>query len=127
MRVLIRHRERTTGLLRQMRQVEVLVSVHFSEVERAIIRRRGLGDFVVLRRQPDSRRAKRLAWLGRERSNQTCDLLVSDLMRRHPNRFVCDTPVHAKAYEQALGDALKMLKCFITDNATVGRAAAFDL
>lgn len=119
MQVWIRHREKTRGLLRPIRQIEVSVSVQFSEVEQFVIRQRQLEDFIVLKREPDRLTVRRRAFFTK-RSKDGFDLLVADLSRHRSNRFLCDTPAHAKAYEHALADGLQKLKLFISDNESVG-------
>jgi hypothetical protein len=126
MHVSIRHREKTAGLLRRYRQIEVITSVRFSELEKSIIRKRQLDDFVVLKRHPDSRRSNNLLLLGQDVPPDGFPLLVSDLLMGRPNFYVCDTPVHAKIYEEALGEAFKALKSFIDDNAMLSEPSTFD-
>ncbi|HTV28726.1 MAG TPA: hypothetical protein VMF32_13155 [Xanthobacteraceae bacterium] len=103
------------------------VSARFSEAEQLVIRDRRLEDFIVLKRQPDSLSARRRAFFGLKPAADDLDLLVADLMNGRPNRFLCDTPVHAKAYAWQLAKALKSLKLFIADNELVSGARAFDL
>jgi len=125
MRVSIQHRERRAGFLRNVRQVEVVTSVQFSEEEKSIIWRRQLGDFIVIARHPNSHQAKRRElWNPRPRTDDF-DLLVSSLMKGRPDTFACDTPVHAKAYERALVEALKELKSFIVHGAALGPPTSF--
>ena len=125
MRVSIRHRERTRGFLRPVRQIEVSLSVRFSETERAVIRRRQLEDFIVLKRQPDALTVRRLSLLGIAPDGR--DLLVANLLSRRPNRFLCDTPAHAKSYERSLAEGLRILKSFSLGNESVGPGRVFDL
>jgi hypothetical protein len=125
MRITIHHRDRTRGLFRPFRQIEVSVSVHFSEVEHHVIRFRQLGDFVVLTRQPDTLTARRRDFFGFS-PTEPSDLLVRDLLRPRPARFLCDTPAHAKIYERSLADALQRLKFFLADNESVGADRTFD-
>jgi hypothetical protein len=127
MHVSIQHRETVRGVWKRIRQVQVIVRVRFSEAEKAVIARRQLRDFIVIKRHPDSLTVRRLEMLGLKPDSDSRDLLVTDLMHGRAARFVCDTPVHAKAYERALAEALKSLKLFIADSEVVGRTRVFDL
>lgn len=127
MHVSILQEEKARGLWKRVRQVEVSVRVRFSEVEQVVIAQRQLQDFIVMRRQPDTLTARRLALLGWKANPDSFDLLVADLMHGRADCFVCDTPVHAKAYERALADALGSLKLFIAENESVGKTRVFHL
>ena len=104
MRVHIEHRQRSAGLLRGVRQVEVIAYVDFSEEEISIITSRQLEDFVVLLRTPDSRLAGRLAPEEVEHWEQDFSLTIRDLIGKTPDRFTLDTPSDAKAYQARLTD-----------------------
>jgi hypothetical protein len=127
MYVSIRQRDVTRGFWRSVRQVEVLACVRFSEAERVVIRKRQLQDFIVLKRQPDTLTARRLAFFGLKPAADDFDLLVADLIGDRPERFICDTPAHAKTYAARLAKALKSLKLFIAENELVSGTRAFDL
>ena len=127
MRIHIEHREKFAGLLRGVRQVEVIVHVEFSEEELAIITSRQLEDFVVLRRTPDSRLADGLSPEEAEQWDQEFSLTIADLMGKTPDRFTLDTPSDAKAYQARLTDALRRLKSFLTDNTTLADPTNLEL
>ncbi len=127
MRVKIEHHEKPAGLLRSGRQVEVVADVHFSEAERLIIQHRGLEDFVVMERRPDSRLATTIPPDELDDWEGAFHLRIGDLLKEAPDRFTLDTPSDAKAYQARLVDALKTLKTFIADNAALGGPTVLDL
>jgi hypothetical protein len=126
MRVHIEHREKAAGILRGVRQVEVIAYVNFSEEELSVITGRQLEDFVVLNRAPDSRLADKLAPEEVEQWEQDFSLTIGDLMNRTPDRFTLDTPSDAKAYQVRLADALRQLKSFLTDNSALSGPTSLE-
>lgn len=127
MRVKIEHHEKPIGLLRSGRQVDVVTFVEFSQAERLIVEQRGLEDFVVMERQPDSRLAANFTPDEREAWDGAFHLRIRDLMTEDPDRFTLDTPSDAKAYQARLTDALRQLKNFIMDNADLGTPTILEL
>ena len=112
--------------MRNIPQVEVLTTVRFSEMEKAIIRRRRLRDFIVLKRMPDTLYMRRRELLGLKVPKEGFELQVRDLLDR-TDRHLCDTPVHATAYVRALRRALVKLKVFIDENAGLRLVAHYRL
>mgnify|MGYP001550244291 CR=1 FL=1 len=127
MRVRIEHQEKSTGPLRAAHQVEVVTQVQFSQAERLIIEHRGLEDFVVLERLPDSRLAATLAPEEQDVWDGAFHLRIRDLTNEAPDRFTLDTPSDAKAYQARLTDALRQLKIFIEANADLGSTTVLEL
>jgi hypothetical protein len=105
----------------------VTLHVRFSDLEKVVIAKRQLEDFIVIRRQPDALTARRLGLLGLKVAPDSFGLLVADLMHGRVDRFVCDTPVHATAYEGALAHALASLKLFIAKNESIGKTLEVHL
>ena len=127
MRAYIQHEERTAGLLRSIRQVDVVVHVEFSDEERVIIERRGLEEFVILERTPDTRLLDKLRSEEINGWDHSFHLRVRDLLGATPDRFTFDTPSDAKAYQARLTDALRSLKAFILANTTLGEATTLEI
>jgi hypothetical protein len=127
MRVHIEHKEKSAGLLRGARQVEVIAHVEFSEEELSVITSRQLEDFVVLHRTPDSRLAAKLAPEEAEQWEQDFSLTIRDLMNETPDRFTLDTPSDAKAYQARLTDAFRQLKSFLTDNTALADPTVLEI
>lgn len=127
MRVSIEHADKTSGLVFKTHQIEVAVAVVFSEEEQAIIKGRKLKDTVVLKREPNSKEIEKrgAAWV--RENHDLYHLYIRDLTAGKPERFLCDTPIDAKIYEQNLMEALKTLKGFISGNAETGTAKTFEL
>ncbi|MDE1945381.1 MAG: hypothetical protein KGI03_03875, partial [Patescibacteria group bacterium] len=121
------HNDKTSGLFGNVHQVEVFTRVQFSEEELAIIKSRKLKDYVVLKRKPDSRTAKKFDAEYMASIADGYHLRVKDLMKEDADRFTFDTPVDAKVYEENLTAALKQLKSFIVGNAGVAEAKTFEL
>jgi len=126
MRVRIDQQEKSVGVLASRCQVEVSVQVEFTQEELLIINCRGLQDFVVLERAPDSRLAAKLAAQEFDDRVPIFDLRVRDLMNASPERFTLDTPSDAKAYQANLTEALKQLKSFIADNAYLAQPTILE-
>ena len=127
MHVSIEHRKKSSGLLQNVPQVEVVANVQFSEEERLIIESRRLQDYVVLQREPDSRQADKLEPEELERWAHSFHLRISHLMNERPDCFTLDTPADAKVYQQRLIEALRQLKVFIADNAALGAPVSFEV
>lgn len=128
MRVTIEHNEKkSTGLLRAVRQVEVVTHVQFSQAELLIIEQRELEDFIVLERAPDSHLAASFSPNEREAWDGAFHLRIRDLLKVAPDRFTLDTPSDAKAYQAHLADALRQLKIFIANNAELAGPTDLEL
>jgi hypothetical protein len=127
MRVSIKHTDKSSGLIFKTHQVEVAVTVVFSDEELAIIKSRKLKDYVVLQREPDRLRRERLGETAMAHNPRMFDLYVRDLVAGRPEQFFCDTPVDAKVYEQNLTEALKTLKSFLQGNAETAGAKVFEI
>lgn len=127
MRVHFQHEEKTTGLLRSDRQIEVIAYVEFSDEERLIVERRGLQNFVLLERVPDARLANRFTPDEFEAWEQSFHLRIRDLLVATPNRFTLDTPSDAKAYQARLTEALRNLKSFILANASLSEPTTLEI
>jgi len=127
MRVSFQHNDKATGLVFKKLTVDVVTSVLFSDEEIAIINSRKLKPFVVLKREPDAVVANRFKddpdYLN---SLSGFDLTVAGLMKG-PDSYPCETPMHAKAYEEKVTDALKSLKNFIVGNAEKAESKSFEL
>ena len=127
MRVSFQHNDKTTGLFSKKHTVDVVTSVQFSDEEQAIINTRKLKPFVVLAREADAVVKNRFkddpTYLN---SLSGFDLTVAGLMKG-PDSYPCETPVHAKAYEEKVTEALKALKGFITGNADKAESKSFEL
>ena len=54
------------------------------------------------------------------------DLTVANLTKG-PDSYPCETPVHAKVYEEKVTEALKALKNFIMGNASKAESKSFEL
>ncbi len=127
MRVHIEHKEKSAGLLRGVRQVEVIAYVEFSEEELSVITSRQLEDFVVLHRTPNSRLAGKLAPEEAEQWEQDFSLTIGDLMNQMPDRFTVDTPADGKTYQARLTDALRQLKSFLMDNTALADPTVLEI
>jgi hypothetical protein len=127
MRAHIEQKEKSVGLLRGVRQVEVVAYVNFTEEELSVITSRQLEDFVVLLRTPDSRRAGKMAPEEIEQWEQDFSLTIGDLMNDRPDKFTLDTPSDAKAYQARLTDALRQLKLFLTENAALADPTILEI
>ena len=127
MRVSIEHKDKASGLIFKTHQVEVAVTVVFSEEEQAIIKHRKLKDYVITERIPDERLAGKIGSSFVQEHKHMYHLYVRDLTNGRPDHFVFDTPAHAKAYEQKVTEGLKELKAFIAGNAEIGTTKSFEL
>jgi hypothetical protein len=127
MRVSINHADRKFGLFGGTRMVEVAATVVFSDEEQAIIRGRKLKDYIVLKREPDSRSIDRLGAANVAELADAYHLRVRSLLSGKPDTYLFDTPAHAKRYEAELTDALKAFKDFIAANAETASATTFEL
>lgn len=127
MRVSIEHADKTSGFLKQVNQVEVITQVEFSQEELEVIHDRNLKDYIVVEREPDSRTASKFDPEYAASIAQGWHLRVKDLMKSRPDRFIFDTPVHAKNYEAQLTEGLRTLKSFIEGSTAVGEATSFEL
>jgi|SRR5665213_1705919 len=126
MRISIEHQKKAAGGLRNIPQVEVITDVQFTDEERLIIESRRLQDYVVLQREPNSRQASKLEPEELEQW-ASYHLRIADLMKDRPDRFTFDTSADAKIYQLRLTEALKQLKAFIMDNASLGPPSNFEL
>lgn len=127
MRVSIEHEDKTSGLIFKTHQTEVAVTVIFSDEEQAVIKSRKLKDTVVLKREPNAKEIEKrgAAWV--RQNDDLYHLYIRNLTAGKPERFLCDTPIAAKIYEQELTGALKQLKEFLSGNAEIGKAKTFEL
>lgn len=128
MKVSIDHKEVSHGLVFKTQFTAVVVSVTFSDEEKAIIQQRKLSKYIVLERGPDAylrskfevKDPKHLASLG------GLDLSIANLLKG-PDTYECQTPMHAKEYEGKVTEALKTLKGFIMGNAQKEESKSFEL
>jgi hypothetical protein len=127
MRVTFQHNDRTSGFFSQKHTVAVVTNVQFSDEELAIINSRKLKKFVVLNREADAVVANRFKndpeYLN---SLSGFDLTVASLVKG-PDSYACETPVHAKQYEENVTDALKSLKNFIMGNADKAESKTIEI
>ena len=105
MRVEIKPRAKTRGILRKRKYYLVHLTVTFSEEEKAIIKESNLEHDVIVER---SRRGFR----GRERDNS---ITFQSLMRR-PDQFQAVNQIEASNYIETLKDSLTAAKQFLQAN-----------
>ncbi len=138
MRVSIEHGTETKGLLRKTTFHLVLLSVEFSEEEKAIIRERKLERDIILERDvpanvDEDKHANRgllskvvtAAVKGRDANH--FHLTIGKLLSG-PDSYALSTPLEAKEYEEELKEKLVILKDFIMGNKEVKqKSASFEL
>ena len=114
MRVNIEHRNKTVGLLRKVTQYDVLLTVDFSEEERAIIKEFHLENTCILEREIDS--IRRRGFTPKEMIDlaDEFNLTVRGLLRDHTDTFTFDQYMDARNYEVRVTEALKRLKDYLT-------------
>ena len=127
MRVTFEHREKNmpkgTFSSKTVRQVEVLTTVQFSEVELAVITGWELEYMKLFERKYDAlTRGK-----SQEKNDTPNRMTIKDLLQREPDRFTFDTPSQAKTYQRELTEALKLLKLTIDADAALGEPTTFEL
>ena len=119
MRIKITHHDVTEGRLFRRTLHEVRLTVDFSHEERQIIRQRGLMETKIMDRRPANARE--------DDPDDWYELRVRHLVERKPDRFRLATPSEAKIYEEALVDALRMVKLWLSDNADPGTGRVIEL
>ena len=128
MRVSFEHNAKSSGIISKFHYVDVITTVQFSDEEMAIINSRKLKGFTVLDRGPDAVVRNRFErkhpdYLARL---SNFELTVKKLMKG-PDTYSCETPAHAKSYEQEVTDALKKLKDFILGSADTAESKTFEI
>ena len=112
MRASVQHSSVRKGLILKKTYYEVTLQVAFSHEEMQVIRERKLAKTKLMDRRPATARI--------DDRDELFALHLRDLMKPHPDRFVCATPSEAKIYEDHLMAALAQVKLWIGDNAEIG-------
>ena len=119
MRVDIQHKELTSGWLKKTTSYEVTFDIKFTEEERAIIKKQGIGKatLVTINDHP------RLVSTFPEGFTVPVSFFVDK-----PWSIDFPTPYKAKEYEQNMVESLKKLKGFIQENAGIAETSkSFEL
>jgi hypothetical protein len=126
MRASIEHKEIASGLIKKVPQVEVTVAVQLSEEERAIVERWNLGERVVVERQINAHRLGKMKADQYDYEANLEHLRIAHLLRG-PNRYVVDTPLDAKVYQNEVVEGLKSLKSFLAGCAELAEPQSLEI
>jgi hypothetical protein len=107
MRVTIKHREETRGMIKKAKLCVVDVSVQFTEEERQIIDMWELSGYVIMERDPP---------VGSESDNSRLSLYN---VLHSTDAYVAGTPFGAKIYHEEVKASMETLKEFIMANAGI--------
>lgn len=127
MRVNIEHKETTTGLIFRKGVHSVVLTVSFTEEERAVIHKHRLQDTIIVERRLPNFRLKGMDRETYENLKDTYHLKISNLLKG-PDTWTVETPLDAKVYDEEVRAALPRLKSYIEGNATpVKKSETFEL
>ncbi|QXT40982.1 hypothetical protein [Gymnodinialimonas ceratoperidinii] len=118
MRVNFTHSEVTKGILRKTAHPVVIVSVTFSEEERALIEREKYGGYVLLECVPYNARA--------DRDERIYYLYVRNLLNGS-YEFMAENNVDAKNFEEAVVDKLKLLKVHLEEGSSAATSKTVEI